>query len=82
MTTVSLCYAILALVTASVPTPEPREAKADQTVKSTPVTITATIEAIDQTNRIVTLKGRKGTWSTPTWMRATSGSTSSRSAIR
>ena len=42
MTTVSLCYAIVALVTASVPTPEARQAKADQTMKSTPVTITAT----------------------------------------
>ena len=60
MTTVSLCYAILALVTASVPTPEARLAQATQTMKSTPVTITATIEAIDQTNRIVTLKGPKG----------------------
>jgi hypothetical protein len=60
MTTVSLCYAIVALVTASVPTPEARQANADQTMKSTPVTITATIEAIDQTNRIVTLKGPKG----------------------
>jgi hypothetical protein len=59
MTTVSLCYAILALVTASVPTPD-AGAQADQTMKSTPVTITATIEAIDQTNRIVTLKGPKG----------------------
>ena len=60
MTTVSLCYAILALVTASVPTPEPRLAQATQTMKSTPVTITATIEAIDKTNRIVTLKGPRG----------------------
>ena len=59
MTTVSLGYAILALVTASVPTPD-AGAQADQTMKSTPVTITATIEAIDQTNRIVTLKGPKG----------------------
>ena len=60
MTTVSLCYAILALATASVPMPEPPLPQATQTMKSTPVTITATIEAIDQTNRIVTLKGPKG----------------------
>jgi hypothetical protein len=60
MTTVSLCYAIVALVTASVPTPEPRIVQATQTMKSAPVTITATIEAIDQTNRIVTLKGPQG----------------------
>src|SRR4026208_2344444 len=60
MTAVSLCYAILALVTASVPTPEARLAQATQTMKSTPVSITATIEAIDKTNRIVTLKGPKG----------------------
>src|SRR4029450_12061345 len=60
MTTVSLCYAILALTTASVPMPEPPLPQATQTMKSTPVTITATIEAIDQTTRIVTLKGPKG----------------------
>ena len=30
------------------------------TQKSAPVSITATIEAIDQTNRLVTLKGPKG----------------------
>ena len=51
MTTVSLCYAILALVTASVPTPEPRLAQATQTIKSTPVSITATIEAIERERR-------------------------------
>jgi Cu/Ag efflux protein CusF len=31
-----------------------------QSVQSAPVTLTATIEAIDQTNRLVTLKGPKG----------------------
>jgi hypothetical protein len=60
MTTVSLCYTILALVTASVPTADGRAVQATQTMKSAPVSITATIEAIDQTNRIVTLKGPKG----------------------
>ena len=61
MSTVPLCYAILVLATASTPAPQLREAPgAGQTVKSTPVSITATIEAIDQTNRIVTLKGPQG----------------------
>ena len=35
-------------------------AQAGQSVQSAPVTLTATIEAIDQTNRLVTLKGPKG----------------------
>ena len=61
MSTVPLCYAILVLATASLPAPDLRQAQAaDQTLKSTPVALTATIEAIDQTNRIVTLKGPKG----------------------
>ena len=61
MSTVPLCYAILVLVTSTAPAPQLREAQpADQTLKSTPVTVTATIEAIDQTNRIVTLKGPGG----------------------
>jgi hypothetical protein len=61
MSTVPLCYAILVLATASLPTPDLRQAQAaEQTMKSPPVTLTATIEAIDQTNRIVTLKGAKG----------------------
>lgn len=60
MSTVPLCYAILVLVSATAPAPQLREAQADQTLKSTPVSITATIEAIDHTNRIVTLKGPNG----------------------
>jgi Cu/Ag efflux protein CusF len=60
MSTVPL-YAILVLVTATAPAPQLREAQpADQTLKSTPVSVTATIEAIDQTSRIVTLKGPGG----------------------
>ena len=61
MSTLPLCYAIVVLATAIGPAPEPRQAQAaGQTLKSTPVSITATIEAIDQTNRVVTLKGPKG----------------------
>ena len=61
MSTVPLCYAILVLVTSTAQAPQPGAAQtADQTLKSTPVSVTATIEAIDQTNRIVTLKGPRG----------------------
>jgi hypothetical protein len=61
MSTVPFCYVILVLVTSIAPAPQLREAQpGDQTLKSTPVSITATIEAIDQTNRIVTLKGPGG----------------------
>jgi Cu/Ag efflux protein CusF len=61
MSTVPLCYAILALVTSIAPAAQLREAQpAAQTLKSAPVSVTATIEAIDQTNRIVTLKGPRG----------------------
>jgi hypothetical protein len=50
---VTLCAAVL--------TWAPVAASAQSRVsQSTPVTVTATIEAIDQTNRIVTLKGQKG----------------------
>jgi hypothetical protein len=60
MSTVPL-YAILVLVTSTAPAPQLREAQpAAQTLKSAPVSVTATIEAIDQTNRIVTLKGPGG----------------------
>lgn len=61
MSTVPLCYAILVLVTSTAAAPQLREGPpAAQTLQSTPVSITATIEAIDQTNRIVTLKGPRG----------------------
>ena len=65
MITMTTCYSILALALGSVASPLPREQKpappaADQVKSSAPQSITATIEAIDQTNRIVTLKGPKG----------------------
>ena len=52
------CVTVLALMIA--PTP-PAEAQTPGPVyESAPVTVTATIEAIDKTARLVTLKGPKG----------------------
>jgi Cu/Ag efflux protein CusF len=42
------------------PAQKPAQDAGKAQMSSTPVTLTATIEAIDQTNRIVTLKGPKG----------------------
>ena len=53
----ALCAAPVAAQTGAATKPP---AQSGQSVKSEPVTLTATIEAIDQTNRLVTLKGPKG----------------------
>jgi Cu/Ag efflux protein CusF len=61
MNIVIVCSAVLAVVSVGLPAPQGREAQsAAHTLNSTPVTLTATIEAIDQTNRVVTLKGPAG----------------------
>ena len=61
MSIVTLGHALVVAVAVGLPAPAPRDSQpGTQTINSTPVTLTATIEAIDQTNRLVTLKGPAG----------------------